>query len=177
MTPADIAIAIGIGLFVFSGFYEGIVKKLFGLIVLIVSFFVAVRTYSIFAEWLTASFSMSSLLASIVAFLIIFLFILIAGNVVYRISGKKNELFVAWDRLAGSCFGFLEGVIIVSLFLHLLSVANIPSEPMREKSILYPLVYGVAPYVFEAIHIFVPQVREFFELFIKDIDATGNLTV
>jgi uncharacterized membrane protein required for colicin V production len=170
MTLADIAVILGLGLFVFSGLFEGIIKKLFGLVVLIVAFYLAVRTYATFAEWLVASFSISTAIATIVSFLIIFLFALVTGNLLYRVGGRKNELFKVWDRLAGGVFGFVEGLIIISLLTHILLLADIPTEAARENSVVYPMVHDFAPYLFEKINIFVPHVRDFFEMFLNDIE-------
>lgn len=171
MTTADLAIAAGIGIFVFSGFFEGFIKKIFGLIVLIVAFFTAIHTYNIFSEWLQASFDWSAGVSTILSFLAVFLLVLIFGNVLYRVIGKKNELYKMWDRLAGSAFGLIEGAIIVSLFLHLLVLVDIPSEEVRNDSVLYPLILGFAPFVFEAMYVFLPQVRDFFDLFINELDV------
>jgi len=81
-----------------------------------------------------------------------------------------------WDRLAGSAFGFVEGAIIVSLFLHLLVLVDVPSENVRNDSVLYPIIYGFAPFVFEALYIFVPQVRDFFEIFIDEVNISNKVT-
>jgi uncharacterized membrane protein required for colicin V production len=175
MTITDLAIAAGIGLFVFSGFFEGFIKKIFGLIVLIIAFFVSINTYLIFSEWFQASFGWSQTFSSILAFLLVFLFILIFGNIIYRVVGKKNELYKTWDRLAGSAFGLIEGAIIVSLFLHLLVLVDIPTEETINNAILYPIVFGFAPQVFEAMYIFIPQVREFFEIFIRNADINNSI--
>ncbi len=176
MTGADIAIAIGIGLFVFSGFFEGFIKKIFGLIVLIISFFTAIHTYRIFSEWLQVTFEWSPTFSTIFSFVSVFLFVLIFGNVLYRIVGKKNDLYKTWDRLAGAVFGLIEGAIIVSLFLHLLVLVDVPSEDTINRSVLYSPIYSFAPFVFEAMYIFLPQVREFFELFIRELDHNDILT-
>lgn len=170
MTGVDIGIAIGIGVFVVSGFYEGLIKKIFGLIVLIVAFYAALHTHQIISEWLEVRFSWPALFATILAFLSVFLFVLISGNVLYRVVGKKNELYQSWDRLGGGVFGFLEGAIIVSLVLHLLSLVDFPSEDVIERSVLYSFVYSLAPLIFEALYIFIPQIRDFFEIFTRDIE-------
>jgi uncharacterized membrane protein required for colicin V production len=177
MTSADITIAIALGIFVLSGFFEGIVKKLLGLVILIIAFFAALHTYQGFAHWLQAAFSQSELVSSVLAFLIIFLVVLIIGNVLYRLTGKGNEFFKVWDRLAGAGFGLLEGAILISLALHLLTFIDIPSEATRNASSLYPIIYSIAPTVFDAINLFIPQVREFFELFIQDVEVPENLTL
>lgn len=176
MTIADIAITAGIGLFVFSGFFEGLLKKIFGLLVLIVAFFTAIHTYPIFSEWFQASFGWSGIISTIVAFLCVFLFVLVFGNILYRVVGSKNELYKTWDRLAGSLFGLIEGAIIVSLFLHLLVLIDIPSEDTIQNSVLYSPVYRFAPMVFEAMYIFLPQVREFFDMFIRELDVNKTVT-
>ncbi len=176
MTGVDIGIAVGIGLFVFSGFFDGIIKKIFGLIVLIAAFYIAIHTHHFISEWLQASFTWPSLFSTILAFLIVFLFVLISGNIVYRVFGKKNELYKSWDRLGGGLFGFIEGAILVSLVLHLLSLIDFPSEDIINRSVLYSVVHGFAPLVFETLYIFFPQVREFFEIFLQDIDIKETIT-
>ncbi len=176
MTIVDIGIAIGIGLFVFSGFFEGFIKKIFGLLVLIVAFYTALHTHHFISEWLQVSFSWPRLFSTILAFLCIFLFLLISGNILYRVFGNKNELYKSWDRLGGGLFGFIEGAILVSLVLHLISLIDFPSEEIINQSLLYSTVYSFAPVVFETLYIFIPQVREFFEIFIRDIEINNTPT-
>ncbi len=175
MTSADLAIAVGIGVFVFLGFFEGFIKKIFGLIVLIVAFFIAIHIYPVLTEWLQTRFGWSALFSTILSFLVVFLFVLILGNVLYRVLGKRNELYKMWDRLAGSAFGFVEGAIIVSIFLHILVLLDVPAEEIRNESVLYPIIYGFAPLVFEALYLFLPQVREFFDIFIDKLNAPNQV--
>jgi uncharacterized membrane protein required for colicin V production len=176
MTGADIAIAIGIGGFILSGLYEGFIRKIFGLIVLIVAFYTAINTHQAISEWLQVQFEWSLTVSTILSFLAVFLVILISGNVLYRVFGSKNGLYRSWDRLAGAGFGLIEGAIIVSLILHLLSLIEVPSAEMIDRSVIYPLVYAFAPFVFEVLYLFIPQVREFFDLFIRNVDLQETFT-
>ena len=176
MTGVDIAIAIGIGGFILSGLYEGFIRKIFGLIVLVIAFYIAIHSHQIISGWLQVHFEWSLTVSTILSFLAVFLLVLISGNILYRVFGRRNELFRSWDRLAGAGFGLIEGAIIVSLVLHLLSLVDVPSEEMIERSVIYPLVYGFAPFVFEVLYIFIPQVREFFDLFLRNIDLQETFT-
>ncbi len=177
MNIADIAIAIALALFVFSGFFEGFIKKIFGIIILLAAFFIAINLYTPFSAWMQQVLKFSPFFSIILAFILIFLGFLIGGNVLFRAVGKKNELYRGWDKIAGAAFGLFEGALIVSIILHLVLLVEIPPASMRESSWLYSSIYGFAPTVFEWINIFIPQIREFFEIFIRDAPGVPEITV
>jgi membrane protein required for colicin V production len=177
MNIADISIVLVLLLFVVSGFFEGFLKKVFGIIILIVAFFIAVHLYEPFAQWMQNTLKFSSFFSLILAFLLVFLSLLIGGNVIYRTLGKKNELYRMWDKIAGAAFGLFEGVLIVSLIMHILILIDIPSQHLRESSFLYPVIFSFAPQVFELIHLFLPEIRRFFEMFIEEFNDVQDLSI
>jgi membrane protein required for colicin V production len=177
MNIADISIVLVLLLFVVSGFFEGFLKKIFGIIILIGAFFVALHLYEPLANWMQSTIKLSPFFSLILSFLLVFLTLLIGGNVLYRALGRKNELYRIWDKIAGAAFGLFEGALIVSLILHILILIDIPAQHLRESSLLYSYIFSFAPQVFELIHLFVPEIRRFFEMFIKDLNDIPDLAI
>jgi membrane protein required for colicin V production len=167
MNIADISIVLVLLLFVVSGFFEGFLKKIFGIIILIGAFFVALHLYEPLANWMQSTIKLSPFFSLILSFLLVFLTLLIGGNVLYRALGRKNELYRIWDKIAGAAFGLFEGALIVSLILHILILIDIPAQHLRESSLLYSYIFSFAPQVFELIHLFVPEIRRFLKCLSK----------
>jgi uncharacterized membrane protein required for colicin V production len=64
------------------------------------------------------------------------------------------------NKLLGTAFGFVQGLILASVLLYNLAFINIPSAESRNSSILYSQVYKTSPALFDKIIEFFPGLQE-----------------
>ena len=98
-----------------------------------------------------------------VSFAIILIIVYIAGVYIASRLSKINKVTKTIDKLFGTLFGILKGLIVVSLILIFLKSFNFISEDTVKASVLYPYVYDTAPKTYNAITDIVPISKKSFE--------------
>ncbi len=117
MNGLDIVIIIVIGLSVFSGLRNGLIKAIITLAGLIVGVILAGRYYTSFAQVL--AFIPQENIARIVAFAIIVLAVMaVAAVVAFLLKSIAHAVLLGWvDHLLGAVFGLFWGGILVGTVL------------------------------------------------------------
>jgi len=151
MNWLDIVIVLLVLIPSFLGFRKGFMRKILGIAGIAAGFILAVKFYSDLAGVLSSFIKESSVILNVISFLVIVTFI-------YAISiwlakymsdiGSGTEMI---NRLLGTVFGFIQGLLVASVLLYNLSFINFPSEETRSTSMLYSKVISVAPAVFDKI--------------------------
>jgi membrane protein required for colicin V production len=136
----DWILALVILFSVLSGAGEGLTKGIIGLASLVVGVAVAAAGYHSFGDTL-GSWIHSRELAYGLAFLLLFVLVLIVGGLVARAAEKLvNTAGIRWlDRLLGLVFGLLRGIIVDAVLVMVLLAFAIRPEAVR-KSQLAPRV-------------------------------------
>lgn len=163
----DILCLIILGLFCIKGFFRGILIEIFTLVGLLVAYIVAVREMSTIENWITQWINIPPLVASTIAFLIIFLSI----GFLFRWIAKMLRSMARWtiigwaDKGGGFLFGLFKGALITSLVLLLLSLIPFSNrfEKETERSALYKPLRSVAPAVFNFVIKTFPSAKDFYE--------------
>ena len=167
MNAIDIAILVVIGLFATKGLIRGLVIEVFTLAGLLVGYIAALREMGTLSGFLGKHVQLPELVLNIVAFLIIFLAIVL----IFRwVAGALRRImkwtFIGWlDRGGGAMFGILKGLLIASLLLLVFSAIPFSDEmeDRQEASLLYDPVRSVAPAVFNLVKHAFPQTQDFYE--------------
>ena len=167
MNAIDIAILVVIGLFATKGLIRGLVIEVFTLAGLLVGYIAALREMGTLSGFLGKHVQLPELVLNIVAFLIIFLAIVL----IFRwVAGALRRImkwtFIGWlDRGGGAMFGILKGLLIASLLLLVFSAIPFSDEmeDRQEASLLYDPVRSVAPAVFNFVKHAFPQTQDFYE--------------
>ena len=96
-------------------------------------------------------------------------FLLIIG-IVYGLSVWVSKFIAGMnsgtsliDKIAGTLFGFLQGLILASVLLVNLSYVNLPGSEVRSNSLLYGRVYKVAPAIFDKIISYSPDLAQIYQ--------------
>jgi len=132
-TP-DLIIAGMIVLSILIGIARGFVKESISLVTWIVAIVLSILYSGSLAEYMT--FTKVTLVRSLTAFLLIFLSIIFAGAIVNYTVGTlvRKTPFSAPDRVLGFAFGFLRGVVFVSILVLLAGLTPLPEAPWWQGS-------------------------------------------
>lgn len=167
MNTIDTCILIVLGIFGVKGFIRGIVIEIFTLIGMVIAYIIAIREMSFFSNLLVSKLHLPDILASSIAFLVLFIGIVF----IIRWLASALKLFARWtfigwlDSLGGVLFGLFKGALIASLVLLLFSLLPLSAEIQKQQkaSLLFKPVRSVAPFVFNTIKRVIPHSKDFYE--------------
>ena len=154
MNYLDIILLILLLLSALNGFKNGFVEELAGLVALILGILAAIKFSAVLGGYLTDTFQWDGKYVNILAFIGIFIFVIILINIIGAlISNLLKAIKLNFiNRLAGLLFGALKGIIILSVFLVVINkidqdVHLIPVEAKNNSRMFEP-VKDFAPSVF-----------------------------
>lgn len=127
------------------GFKDGLVRKVIGVLGLLVGIVLAFEFASDVGKWLLPIFDNEEYLAEIVAGILIFLFAILITSIIKRIVHPVDKVNRFINQLLGGFSGALQMIFFISGFLLFLNIFQFPNDPTREKSLLYGKVYSVIP--------------------------------
>jgi len=114
------------------------VREIFSLLALVIGYLVAVHFQDNMAEvmgnWIS-NHTVSTILSFFILFVISLMFVASLGTLVRKYLLKSNTIS-GWDRVLGSVFGFVKGVVIVIIFLFPLKFFEDTYENLTEDSMV-----------------------------------------
>jgi membrane protein required for colicin V production len=142
MTGFDIAVIGVVALSVLLAFFRGVVRELMALVTWIAALVVALAFQGPVTAVLPA-FVSSTVVRHVVAFVLIFIAVLVIGSIVSHLLAKLIRAvglgFV--DRFLGGIFGLARGVIIAVVGVLIAGVTQLPrSEWWQNAALAPPLV-------------------------------------
>jgi membrane protein required for colicin V production len=168
----DIFLIGGLALGGFLGYKGGLVKKLFNLLMLVVSVVLAIRFMRPIADFFAEAGVLSETAAGVVAFALIVLVIMVPAMLVYHRFGKSGAGKTA-ASVVGVILGVLEGAILISFVLLGMKVFDLPEKETRQESFLYRPMLNVVPRTFDFLQAYFPsgdRIKEEMSKRFKDID-------
>lgn len=154
MNYLDIILLILLLLSAINGFRNGFIEELAGLVALIIGVWAAIQFSAVVGSYLTETFNLDGKYVNILAFIGIFIFVIILINIIGAIVSNliKAVKLNFINRIAGLFFGVLKGIIILSVFLVVINkidqdVHLIPVEAKNNSRMFEP-VKDFAPSVF-----------------------------
>jgi membrane protein required for colicin V production len=159
----DILIAIIVTLPTYFGFRKGFLRKLLGIAGIILGFILAIKFYSTVSSLLSTFIKENPVFVNVLSFLIIIGVLYGIAVWLARFIANMNSGTSLVDKILGTITGFLQGLIIASVLLYNLSLADIPSQGTRETSMLYSTVYKIAPAMFDKIIEYFPGLQELYQ--------------
>ena len=163
MNWLDIVIVVIIALSAVLGFRKGFLRKVLGIAGIILGFVLAVRFYKPISEFAGGIIKSGSSWIPVLSFLLIIAFVFSLAVWVARFIAGLNSGTAKIDKVLGLIFGFIQGLIISSVLAVNLSLINYPDAEIRNSSRLYPMVYNVAPYLFEKVLNFSPDLKTLYD--------------
>lgn len=148
MNWVDGAILVILGLSVLIGLMRGLVAELLSLVIWVAAFVVAALFGPDVAALFTNAISLS--VARIcLGYAICFFGVLLIGAIV-RFAARKliwSTGLTGIDRLLGVVFGFVRGVLVVTLVVFLVGLTSVTREPWWQQSTLLPQFQGTAAWL------------------------------
>ncbi len=128
MAFVDIGILAILAIFLIKGIWRGLLREVCSLLGLVLGGLFAFTFNQPAAEWLQASYGLPARLSAWGSFLVIFLLVIFLFGVVGFVLNRFVKLIFlgGFNRLAGAIFGIVQGVVIVSILLLVLSSSLAP---------------------------------------------------
>jgi membrane protein required for colicin V production len=148
MNEIDWVIIAILGLSILIGLWRGLIAELLSLIVWIAAFWVAATYGSVVAAQFDHLITLPMARIGL-GYAICFIGVLVLGAVV-RFAMRKL-LWTAGlsgiDRLFGMVFGFVRGVLLVTLLVFLVGLTSVTREMWWQRSVLLPQFQGAAAWL------------------------------
>ena len=157
-----IALLIG----AYRGFRKGLLIEVVGIAALIIAVIGGFKLLHVGMAFLSTHFGNFSHLVPYIAFILIFVAILVLINLLGRTVKKALDLTLlgSLDNFAGALLGVLKWAIAISIFLWLTHTVgfHIPEET-RHASLIYPLIEPLGPKTIQIISSFIPFTGDLIE--------------
>lgn len=129
---------------VIAAFVKGFFVEVFSLAGVVVGLFVAAANYAIFTPWIERVVS-SHEIANLIAFVVIALLVMVVAGILGRLFRRllRGVGLGIVDRLLGAAFGFVRGVVVVTLVL-MAVLAFLPRQAWLDRSRLAPVFLSAA---------------------------------
>lgn len=163
MNWLDIVIALIVTLPTYFGFRKGFLRKLLGIAGIIVGFVIAVKFYDSVSNILSSVIKENKTFVDVISFLLIIGVLYGASVWLARFIANTNSGTGVVDKVLGMITGFAQGLILASVLLYNLSLADMPSKQTRESSMLYSRVYNIAPALFDKVIELFPGLQDIYK--------------
>ncbi|MDE3057253.1 MAG: CvpA family protein [Bacteroidota bacterium] len=162
MSSIDIILLIVLGVFAFSGWRKGFLRKVISLAALVLAIFLATKYGAFAGRTMLKPFGLSGGAATVAGYLLIIAVVMLIQAILYRMFVKKLAEGV-WNKIAGAALGVLEAALLLSvLFIFLGTYLRYPSEETRQHSLFYAPIKGFAPLVMDSFTTFVPEAEDMY---------------
>jgi membrane protein required for colicin V production len=167
MSLIDIALGLVLLVFLISGYKSGFVKKIIGIICLVLALVLGTKLSSDVSQWLLEPIGISGRIGFALSFIIIVLGVTFTQSVIYKLL-IKEMVDALWNKILGVVVGLFEGAIAISITLIVLSIyVNVPADETKASSALYKPLKNFAPMIFDGINTFLPESEDFYEQLVK----------
>ena len=161
MNGLDITLICLTGLGLVKGLFDGIIKQVVSLIAILVVLFFSGKVAVLLREWVTSlglfSDTMVVLMSYILAILLIFGVLMLAGEVTHRIIGATPLSII--NHLLGGVLGVLVMLLICSALINLFEVVDTQSAMLsvekKKSSELYYPIQSIIPTIYP--HLSLPK--------------------
>lgn len=151
----------------YLGFRKGFLRKLLGIAGIIIGFILAIKFYSSISPLLGTFIKGNPVFVNVLSFLLIIGILYGAAVWLARFIANMNSGTGLIDKILGTITGFIQGLIISSVLLFNLALADMPSQQTRDSSMLYKTVYKIAPALFDKIIEYFPGLQELYKEYLS----------
>ncbi len=144
----DIVVAAIIGMSLIIGLFRGLIKESLSLATWVLGIWVGLVFSTPLAELLPINIE-SLTVKIVIAFVVIFLGVLLIGGVLNYIAGQLVDKtgLSGTDRILGLVFGVMRGGLIVAVLVLLANLTNMPKETWWQESLSLPYFNDIALWI------------------------------
>ncbi len=158
MNFLDIIFIIPIVWFAYQGFKRGLIIELASLLALILGIYTALYFSGYAADFLINNMDMSSKYVPVASFILTFIVVVVVVYFIGKILEKLVNMVALGflNKLAGSFFGILKAVIVLSIALLIINQFNddLISHQKKKNSFLYGPISRIAPILWNSLEDF-----------------------
>jgi uncharacterized membrane protein required for colicin V production len=172
----DIFMIAGVGLGGYLGYRGGLAKKLFNILMLLISVVIASKFMTPVGDFFLEAGVLGDPAAYAAGFALVMLLIMIPAILLYRKFGKTSAAKTTGNTV-GAFLGVLEGAMVISFILLGMRVFDEPDQEDRQASLLYRPLCNFVPRTFVFLQSYFPGASEFKEQIsrkFKDFDVFGK---
>jgi len=179
----DLVIVISLIIAVYKGYERGFIEEFVKILGILIGLIVGTKYMSNVSHYIVEATKIAPILATVFSFILIFvsmvyLFKYISGKI--KAATNYTVALGGIDKIAGGILGLAKGAIIISLITIALSFANVfdYTKPIISESQLFEPMKEVAPTVYDAVKVFVPNSKSFVTEFKKNFSGVSinNMT-
>jgi membrane protein required for colicin V production len=176
METIDIILFVIIFVFGVAGFIFGFIHTLGSLLGTVLGVYLAIRYYSVLADWLMNITGWEGNISKVVMFVVAFFLISRLVGLFFWLVNKLFKLFrflpfvKTFDRFLGALLGLSEGVITVGMVIFF-----IERFPLSEKLMERLSESVIAPYTTKVASILWPLLPDAFQIMKSTVDYVENI--
>jgi membrane protein required for colicin V production len=159
----DLSILFPLIVFGALGFRDGSVRKIVAITVAIIGMFLSQFLMHPLAEFLIDSTHVQAATAPMTAFSMVFFMLFFLQSVLYRFLTDNYKIGKIVDRVVGVVFGTIEGLIVISVVIFILTMRGPPSRKTIWDSRLYVPTASIAPQIMDFVGNLGPMATKSFE--------------
>jgi uncharacterized membrane protein required for colicin V production len=156
----DIFMIAGLGLGGFMGYRGGLAKKLFNILMILISVVAASKLMTPVGDFFLEAGVLGDPAAYAAGFALVMLLIMIPAILLYRKFGKTSAAKTTGNTV-GAFLGVLEGAMVISFILLGMRVFDEPDPDDRQASLLYRPLCNFVPRTFVFLQSYFPGASEF----------------
>lgn len=156
------------------GFKDGFVRKVIGLLGLIIGFALAFEFSSKVGKLLIRFFNSDEYLSSIIAAILIFLITILIATIIKRIIHPFDKVNRAINQFLGGLIGAVQIIFFMSAVFLFLNIFGFPKLEQKQKSFSYNFVLNLIPKSIDFIVGQKSKASYYFKQYIekKDVDSS-----
>jgi uncharacterized membrane protein required for colicin V production len=158
----DIFMLAGLALGGFLGYRGGLTKKLFNVLMLLLSVVAAAKLMTPVGDFFLDAGMLGEKAAYAVGFALVMIAIMVPALLLYRRFGKSaGGAATAAGNTVGVILGVLEAAMLISFILLGLRVVDSPEQDDRQDSLLYKPLFNFVPKTLDLLQSYFPGASEF----------------
>jgi uncharacterized membrane protein required for colicin V production len=152
------------------GFRDASVRKLTAIVVSIIALFVGQLLMHDVGNLFKSQLHVQPADAPMLAFLAIFFFMFFLQSILYRFLTGNYKIGGIVDRICGVVLGLVEGAVVISIIIFILTMQGPPSRRTLWDSRLYHPTASIAPRIMDFFSSMVSTANES----VKDLTSPGS---
>ena len=171
MNIFDMVIVVILCFGMIRGIFRGLIKEMASIVGVLAGFYFSYTYYTTIKLPIITGFVSDPAYLNIIHFMIIFCTVFLIISILgVMIKYIMNIVFLGWvDRICGFGFGFIKGVLIISVLLIVLTAFLPPGSPLIQDSRLSPQVTKLSENMAKVISL---DMKRDFETKIDDLKRT-----
>jgi len=127
------------------GYKDGLIRKIIGLIGLIVGVALAFEFSEYFGKVLTPFFNNDEYLSNVISGILIFLVTILIASILKRVVHPLDKLNKFLNQFIGGFIGVIQIIFFISCLFLIVNIFNVPGKNDGENSLMYTTVKNLLP--------------------------------